>query len=163
MGMFRVGLVSAICLIFCSCKKLATPLEFAESQLGVKEDSPYVCRYLLAVPDRQNVSWDEWCAAFADWCLLSAGYPLPSTSLISGWQDYGLEVAKPEPGDIAVLWGHVGFYYGRNKDGQVLLLGGNQGYQSESRASVCVIPVDESAVLEYRRPVKEGENENREN
>jgi uncharacterized protein (TIGR02594 family) len=152
--MFRVGLVSVICLAFCSCKKLATPLQFAESQLGVQEDSPYICRYLLAVPDRQNVSSEEWCAAFADWCLLSAGYSLPTTSLVSGWQDYGLEVTEPEPGDIAVLWGHVGFYCGRDSGGQILLLGGNQGHQSQSRTSVCVIPVDESAVLEYRRPVR---------
>jgi uncharacterized protein (TIGR02594 family) len=152
--MLRVGLVGLICLAFCSCKKFATPLEFAESQLGVQEGSPSVWRYLLAVPDRQNVSEDEWCAAFTDWCLRSAGYALPKSSLVSGWQDYGVEVTEPSLGDIAILWGHVGFYYGKNQGGQVLLLGGNQGFQTQSHTSVCVIPVDESAVWEYRRPVK---------
>src|SRR5262245_60249283 len=149
--MLRVGLVWLICIFFCSCKKLATPIEVAESQLGVEEGSPSIWQYLLAVPDRQNVSEEDWCAAFADWCLSSAGYALAKTSLISGWQDYGLEVSEPKLGDIAVLWGHVGFYYGKDKDGQVLLLGGNQGYRSQSHTSVRVIPVDESVVLEYRR------------
>jgi uncharacterized protein (TIGR02594 family) len=152
--MLRVGLVGLMCLFFCSCKKLATPLEFAESQVGVEEGSPSIWRYLLPVPDRQNVSEEEWCAAFADWCLSSAGYALPKTSLVSGWQDHGLEVRQPKLGDIAVLWGHVGFYYGKNKDGQVLLLGGNQGYRSHLPTSVSVIPIDESVVLEYRRPVR---------
>jgi hypothetical protein len=93
--MLRVGLVALICLFFCSCRKLATPLEFAESQVGVEEGSPSIWRYLLAVPDRQNVS-----------------------------------------------------------EGQILLLGGNQGYHSQLHTSVCVIPVDESVVLQYRRPVR---------
>ena len=152
--MVRVGLVGLIFLAFFSCNKLTTPLEFAESQLGVQEGSPSIWRYLLAAPDRQNVSEDEWCAAFADWCLRSAGYALPKSSLVSGWQNYGVEVTEPKLGDIAILWGHVGFYYGRNDGGQVLLLGGNQGYQRQSHTSVCVIPVDESSVWEYRRPVR---------
>ena len=46
--MVRVGLVGLICLAFCSCNRLATPLEFAESQLGVQEGSPSIWRYLLA-------------------------------------------------------------------------------------------------------------------
>src|ERR1700740_763610 len=48
--MLRVGLVRLIRLFFCYCKKLATPLEFAESQVGVQEGSPLVWQYLLAVP-----------------------------------------------------------------------------------------------------------------
>ena len=63
--MLRVGLVGLICLNFCSCKKLATPLEFAESQLGVQEGSPSVWRYFLAVPDRPNVSETNRILAYA--------------------------------------------------------------------------------------------------
>ena len=57
--MVRVGLVGLMFLVFCFCKKLATPLEFAESQLGVQEGSPSIRRYLLAAPNRQNVSEAE--------------------------------------------------------------------------------------------------------
>ena len=49
--MLRVGLIGLIRLFFCSGKKLATPLEFAEPQIGVEEGSPSVWQYLLAVPE----------------------------------------------------------------------------------------------------------------
>ena len=63
--MLRVGLVRLICLNFCSRRKLATPLEFAESQLGVQAGSPSVWRYLLAVPDRPNLSEANRIPAYA--------------------------------------------------------------------------------------------------
>jgi hypothetical protein len=63
--MVRVGLVRLICLNFCSCKGLVTPLEFAESQLGVLEDSPSIRRYLVAAPDRLNVSEANRIPAYA--------------------------------------------------------------------------------------------------
>jgi hypothetical protein len=49
--MLRVGLIGLIRLYFCSSKKLATPLEFAESQVGAEEASPSVWQYLRAVPE----------------------------------------------------------------------------------------------------------------
>ena len=49
--MLRVGLIGLIRLYFCSSKELATPLEFAESQVGVEEGSPSVWQYLRAVPE----------------------------------------------------------------------------------------------------------------
>jgi hypothetical protein len=61
--MLRVGLVPLICLFFCSCKKLATPLEFAESQFGVEEGSPSIRQYLLAVP--QEIRAARFCSSVA--------------------------------------------------------------------------------------------------
>jgi hypothetical protein len=54
--MLRVGLVRIIYLFFWSCKRLATPLAFAESQSGVEKSSPSIRRYFIAIPGRQKVS-----------------------------------------------------------------------------------------------------------
>src|ERR1700757_4971190 len=61
--MLRVGLVGLIRLFFCSCKKLATPLEFAASQVGVEEGSPSVWQYLLAVPEEVRAA--RFCSSVA--------------------------------------------------------------------------------------------------
>jgi len=61
--MLRVGLVGLIRLFFCSCKKLATPLEFAESQIGVEEGSPFVWQHLPAVPE--EISAARFCYSVA--------------------------------------------------------------------------------------------------
>jgi hypothetical protein len=53
--MLRVGLVRIIYLFFYSCKRLATPLAFAESQSGVEKSSPSIRRYFMAIPGRQKV------------------------------------------------------------------------------------------------------------
>jgi hypothetical protein len=54
--MLRVGLVRTIYLFFCSYKRLATPLAFAESQSGVEKSSPSIRRYFIAIPGRQKAS-----------------------------------------------------------------------------------------------------------
>jgi hypothetical protein len=61
--MLRDGLVGLIRLFFCSSKKLATPLEFAESQVGVEEASPSVWQYLRAVP--KEITADRFCPLVA--------------------------------------------------------------------------------------------------
>src|SRR5215469_8737811 len=74
--MLRVGLVELIRL-FCVCKKLTTPLEFAESQVGVEEGSPSVWQYLPRGPRRNRESPGSACwwqsrlpraMAYQRWC-----------------------------------------------------------------------------------------------
>jgi hypothetical protein len=61
--MLRVGSVGLSRLFFCTGKKLATPLEFAEPQIGVEEDSPSVWQYLLAV--REEIRAARFCSSVA--------------------------------------------------------------------------------------------------
>jgi hypothetical protein len=72
--MLRVGLVGLICLFFCSCKKLATPLAFAEAQAGVEEGSPSVWIYLLAVLEEMRAA--TFCSSVAIKATVPIAYQL---------------------------------------------------------------------------------------
>src|ERR1700757_2924181 len=74
--MLRGGLVG-LTRLFCVCKKLATPLEFAESQVGVEEGSPSVWQYLPRGPRRNkersgSARWWQsrlpHAMAYQNWC-----------------------------------------------------------------------------------------------
>ncbi|ECI4078949.1 hypothetical protein DPB93_25930, partial [Salmonella enterica subsp. salamae] len=76
----------------------------------------------------------SWCGSFVNWCLNQAGYFNSSTTTARAysWQrpDWteGEVVDKPFYGAIAVMnYSHVGFVCGVNRQGNLLLLGGNQG------------------------------------
>lgn len=76
----------------------------------------------------------SWCAMFASWVAFKAGYQRSLSLAARSWLTVGVEVEKPEQGDIVVLWrdspqswqGHVGFYVNSIKP-YVYMLGGNQG------------------------------------
>lgn len=89
----------------------------------------------------------SWCAAFASWILQQAKYANPSSCRAREFDtDYNHEggavdkkpsrmrkIAEPTYGCI-VVWkknsgggGHVAFYYGKAKNGNIVPLGGNQG------------------------------------
>ena len=80
-----------------------------------------------------------WCAAFAGSCLKKAGIPHTGKLNARSYLTWG-EAVRPEEavqGDILVFWrvdpnswqGHVGFFHGKDSDGNYLVLGGNQGNQ----------------------------------
>lgn len=94
---------------------------------------------------------NAWCAAFVNWCLLQAGYPIDTKG---GWaaRARGIyshderdengnfvqnplftQIQKPIYGCIALVTGiknnigtHVGFVYGKENDKRLAILGGNQ-------------------------------------
>lgn len=78
-----------------------------------------------------------WCAAFVGSCLAQAGMKGTGKLDARSYLKWGEEVAldDAEFGDIVVLWrgsrdswkGHVGFYAGIDVNGNILLVGGNQG------------------------------------
>jgi uncharacterized protein (TIGR02594 family) len=93
---------------------------------------------------------NAWCAAFANWCLMQAGYPIDSRrwrEVARGFYSHDetdgkghyvqnplyVQLEKPIFGAIAVVvkkksdYGHhVGFFYSQPGDSSVVLLGGNQ-------------------------------------
>ncbi len=104
-----------------------------ELQLGVSEqqsgDNPRIVTYLRSVGINGH---DEtaWCAAFVNWCLLSAGVRGAGTGLASGWVNFGRAVG-PTYGAITVLKptepgnsGHVGFLHAQDAN-NVWLISGN--------------------------------------
>ncbi len=95
--------------------------------------------------DKYDPTQIAWCAAFACWCLGKAGYPNPKTyssqsfrpewktTTAGGNQSHMRKIAEPVYGCI-IVWndintpshGHVAFCYGKQADGRLIAIGGNQ-------------------------------------
>lgn len=99
----------------------------------------------LSVADR------AWCADFVNATLKQSGMPGTGSGMARSFMGYGQPTQKPNVGDLAVFSrgndnasGHVGFYQGRNPDGSISVLGGNQGGMVKTSA------YPESRLLGYR-------------
>lgn len=69
-----------------------------------------------------------WCSSFVNFVMKDAGYPSTNSARAYSWKNYGTEIEEPVYGAIAVCnWSHVAFVVGKNKKGNIVLLGGNQG------------------------------------
>jgi uncharacterized protein (TIGR02594 family) len=84
-----------------------------------------------------------WCAAFANWCLMQAGYPIDKTPHSARAKAFYMhndsktqnpmyiEIDEPIYGAIGLVThadgkNHVGFAYAKMDDKHIVLLGGNQ-------------------------------------
>lgn len=99
--------------------------------------------------------WDDdetpWCGAFVAHCLEVTGQFIPKHWYrAKAYSEYGEKVDSPCYGCIVVFGrsggGHVGFVVGKDHNGRLLVLGGNQGNK------VSVAPFEMSRVLAYRIP-----------
>jgi len=134
----------------------------ARAFIGIKEirgseHTPEILE-MFRLAGHSWVSDDEtpWCAAAANAALALAGFEGTGQLNARSFLNFGEEISTPRIGDIVVFWrvkpdswqGHVGFFAGFSRDGDIICLGGNQGdefnfsqYQRER-------------LLGYRRPVK---------
>jgi uncharacterized protein (TIGR02594 family) len=92
------------------------------------------------------------CGVFTAHCIKTAGYPLPKHWYRAlDWLNWGVEIGAPCYGCVVVFsrkgGGHVGFVVGMDKEGRLMVLGGNQG------DAVSIAPFDVSRVAGYRMPV----------
>jgi uncharacterized protein (TIGR02594 family) len=101
---------------------------------------------------RGGIKDDEtpWCAAFVGAMLERVGIRSSRFESARSYLDWGQHVALPVPGCIVVFTrqggGHVGFAVGRDKAGNLLILGGNQS----DAVNIKAFPV--SRVTGYRWP-----------
>jgi len=94
-----------------------------------------------------------WCSCFMNWVALKCGCEMSFKLDARSWLRVGEETLQPELGDIVVLWresiaswkGHVGLYAGKNRNGYIYMLGGNQNNQ------VNISLKDKDRVLSYRK------------
>lgn len=94
-----------------------------------------------------------WCSCFVNWVALKCGCERSFKLTARSWLDVGEEIWQPELGDIVVLWrvaptswqGHVGLYAGRDTNGNIYMLGGNQNNQ------VNISLKNKNRLLSYRR------------
>lgn len=118
----------------------STPLEWAFSQLGVKEQGapnrgPQVDKYLRSAgldPDNGPASGWPWCAAFVRWCHQQAGVESPKTASVRRLADLGnnSRVMSPRAGDVFVHvnadgTGHCGFVVRELRNGDLETIEGN--------------------------------------
>lgn len=73
-----------------------------------------------------------WCGTFAAHCMTVAGVKPPKHWYrAKDWLNWGLVMKEPVCGCVVVFnrvgGGHVGFVVGKDKSGNIMVLGGNQG------------------------------------
>lgn len=89
---------------------------------------------------RSGIKDDEtpWCAAFVGACLESVGIVSSRYESAKSYLSWGVLLHNYELGCIAVFeregGGHVGFVYGRDEVGHLLILGGNQSDEVNIKA-----------------------------
>lgn len=106
-----------------------------------------------------NPAQTAWCMAFVNAAIGGSGAEGTGTLMARDALRIGTPTRDPQEGDIVVMdrgsdpsKGHVGFYVGRNPDGTIRVLGGNQG--GDGRVSV--ENFDPRRVLGYRTPPNAG-------
>lgn len=95
-----------------------------------------------------------WCAAFVGGVLEEAGIKSSRSASARSYLTHGSKIEKPAVGCIVVFWrgskegwsGHVGFVVGRDQNGNLMVLGGNQGDK------VSIKPFGKDRILGYRWP-----------
>jgi uncharacterized protein (TIGR02594 family) len=127
----------------------------AESALGLNENKQkdLVSQYLAEGGVNIDPSQTAWCAAFVNATLSKTGLDGTGALNARSFLNWGEEVTTPQLGDVVVLsrgkdpaLGHVGFFKGFDAQGNILILGGNQGDE------VSVKAYSADRLLGYRRP-----------
>ena len=127
----------------------------AESALGLNENKQraLVSQYLAEGGVNIDPSQTAWCAAFVNATLSKTGLDGTGALNARSFLNWGEEVTTPQLGDVVVLsrgtdpnLGHVGFFKGFDAQGNILILGGNQGDE------VSVKSYSADRLLGYRRP-----------
>jgi|GEM_PF-6758651 len=125
-------------------------LEVARKYLDLHEvrDKGKLEKFMGVNPEKT-----AWCAAFVNAVLKEAGIKGTGNNVAKSFLQFGHPTNHPKIGDIVVFnraddpngWqGHVGFYQGRDNNGNILVLGGNQDDK------VSIAPYSANLVNGYR-------------
>lgn len=109
----------------------------AAKQIGLTETGQKAAlqEYLSNGGQNLDPAVTSWCAAFVNATLAQSGGQGTGKLNARSFLDWGEAVDQPQRGDVAVFsrgdpsgWqGHVGFFEGYDADGNIRVLGGNQG------------------------------------
>lgn len=132
----------------------------ARSYIGLKETvGPKTNSVIASWLVKLKAWWadDEtpWCGTFVATCLLSNDrYVIKNWYRALEWNNGGTKLNRPAYGCIVTFsrqgGGHVGFCVGKDKQGQLMILGGNQNN------SVSISPFEVSRVNSYVWPHRKG-------
>lgn len=133
-------------------------LAAARKHIGLREyagrkHNPTILKWWIAI--RAPFTDDEtpWCAGFVGGVLESVGIKSSRSAAARSYLPWGIVLDKPAVACVVVFerppskWsGHVGFVVGKDKAGNLMVLGGNQGN------TVSIKPFSKARVLGYRWP-----------
>lgn len=138
--------------------------QIAKAWVGKHEvnDRTALMGFLRASGQSVDPKTTAWCAAFVNAALGEARQTGTGSLMARSFLKWGEATSTPVEGDIVVFergkapFGHVGFYVGRNADGSIRTLGGNQSdrvsianYKSNvlgfRRAKTVAVPTPEPA------------------
>ena len=135
-------------------------LSLAAKQIGMNENTQRdaLKDYLATGGANLDPATTAWCAAFVNSTLQQTGGQGTGSNMARSFLDWGKSVDQPQPGDVAVFsrgdpngpYGHVGFFQGYDENGNILVLGGNQG------DAVSVSPYSPDRLLGFRRAYADG-------
>ena len=107
--------------------------DITETGYGSNPSNPEITKYFdytqLKGTSSAKTDQTPWCAAFVNYCLETAGVDGTMMATAYSFKKWGQSFPTSEPkfGAIAIMnYSHVGFVVGKNKDGRIVLLGGNQ-------------------------------------
>lgn len=136
-------------------------LTVARSLLGIKENTDEgnaaICKAMAELGGKAgayfktgNARSIPWCAGFIGWCLHVAKLKYLDSLWAADYGDYGTKLDGPAVGAIGVMTrnggGHVTFVVGRDHNGNLMCLGGNQSDM------VCIKPFSRSRVGTFTWP-----------
>lgn len=135
-------------------------LDIARKYEGLREiPGPRHNRTIQQWLDRLGLPWSDdetaWCGTYVGGVLLEAGLPVvKGPAGARNWLKLPVELDRPAVGCVVVFWrgsrsgwqGHVGFVVGRDRHGNLMVLGGNQ------KNMVRIDPFSLDRVLGYRWP-----------
>lgn len=129
----------------------------ARAHVGLREvygapTEPTIQKWLTTLGAWWRDDETPWCGTFVAGILKPHGFDLPKHWYrAKGWLDWGMKLEQPELGCIVVFerqgGGHVGFVTGRDRLGNLVVLGGNQGDAVNERS------FSKDRVLGYRWPI----------
>ena len=112
-------------------------VKIALKEVGIYEipgklHSARVLEYQSTTYGKYSDDETPWCGAFVSWVMKQAGinHGLKTPERAKEWSNFGYAVNEPSLGSIAVKsrvgGGHVCIVIGKQKDGKLLCVGGNQ-------------------------------------
>lgn len=128
----------------------------ARTYIGQREiagvrNNPLILHWWVLIHAAFNDDETPWCAGFVGGVLEECGIRSSRSAAARSYLNWGRGLTGAAVGCIAVFErgpvnGHVGFVAGRNADGNLMILGGNQGDM------VRIAPFRLSRLLGYRWP-----------
>ena len=144
------------------------------AEIPGKQHNPTIQNWLRTLKAWWSDDETPWCGTFVAYCCRVAGRAVPKDWFRAlAWADAGERLTAPAYGCIAVFnragGGHVGFVVGRDRDGNLMILGGNQGNKvsiarfAKDRVVAYIWPSNgarnQPAQDRYRLPVLAGNGE----